>query len=132
MMKITRKLLRSWDACYSDEHIAALVPEDGLPPLEVADMDSVTVLDRIWVLLRPAVLGDSLPAVVDRIVEDAIRCVLGRSGSPWWEAWASAWLHGSSRTEAAARAAAEAAASDAARAAARAAQLVYIMAALAD
>ena len=51
-MKITRELLRRWGACYDDEEIAALVPECGLTPLEIADLDNMPVEDRLWVLLR--------------------------------------------------------------------------------
>ena len=114
-MKITRELLRKWNACYSDAQIAELVPESGLTPMEVADMDRVPVADRIWVLLRHEVLGEALVMVVDQIAEDAIRCVVGRSGVPEWEEWAQAWLAGD-RAYAAASAAAYAA--DAAYAAA--------------
>ena len=51
-MKITRELLRRWGACYDDAKIAALVPEAGLTPLEVAALDNIPVEDRLWVLLR--------------------------------------------------------------------------------
>ena len=54
--KITRKLLRDWDACYDDDHIAALVPPDGATPLEVCDC-SIPAADRLWVLTRPGVLA---------------------------------------------------------------------------
>jgi len=93
-MKITRELLRQWDDCYTDEKIAKLVPVAGLDPVQVADMEAVPVDDRIWVLLRRKVLGDSLPSVVAKIVERAIRRVLGNSGVPEWEIWALAWLAG--------------------------------------
>ena len=57
-------------------------------------MSGVPVTDRIWVLLRPEVLGDALRPVLERIVERAIRRVRGRSGVPEWEQWAEAWLSG--------------------------------------
>jgi len=56
-MKITRELLRRWCACYIDERIAALVPEAGLTPLEVANLD-IPAKDRLWILLR----DDIVPA----------------------------------------------------------------------
>ena len=50
-MKITRELMRRWGARYDDEEIAALVPADGLTPLEIAALD-IPEEDRLWVLLR--------------------------------------------------------------------------------
>lgn len=55
-MKITRDLLRRWCAGYTDEKIAALVPADGLSPLEIAALDNIPVEDRMWVLLREEVI----------------------------------------------------------------------------
>lgn len=54
-MKITRKQLRLWGACYNDERIAELVPEAGLTPLEVAALD-IPAEDRLWVLLREDII----------------------------------------------------------------------------
>lgn len=54
-MKITRKQLRQWDACYDDVRIAELVPEAGLTPLEVAALD-IPAEDRLWVLLHEEVI----------------------------------------------------------------------------
>ena len=53
---VTRDLLREWGVCYSDKHIAGLVPECGLTPLEVCDLEDVPAKDRLWVLLRPEVI----------------------------------------------------------------------------
>ena len=54
-MKITRELMRQWNACYTDEKIASLVPEEGLAPLEIANLD-IPVEDRLRVLLREDVI----------------------------------------------------------------------------
>lgn len=54
-MKITRKQLRQWNACYTNARIAALVPEGGLTPLEVAELD-IPATDRLWVLLREEII----------------------------------------------------------------------------
>jgi hypothetical protein len=54
-MKITREQLRLWGACYDDAKIAALVPEAGLTPLEIAALD-IPVNDRLWVLLREDII----------------------------------------------------------------------------
>lgn len=54
-MKITRELLREWEACYSDERIVALVPESGLTPLQVTAL-SIPIGDILWVLLREEVI----------------------------------------------------------------------------
>ncbi len=53
---ITRERLRAWDACYSDEKIAELVPVEGLSPLAVCDLQTVTAADRLWVLLREEII----------------------------------------------------------------------------
>ena len=62
-MKITREKLRLWGACYDDEQIAALVPEDGLTPLEIAALE-IPAEDRMWVLLRE----DVIPARAMRLL----------------------------------------------------------------
>lgn len=54
-MKITRKILRQWCACYTDARIAALVPEDGMTPMEIAALD-IPAEDRLWVLLREEII----------------------------------------------------------------------------
>ena len=54
-MKIMREQLRQWGACYADERIAELVPEEGLSPLEVAALD-IPAEDRMWVLLREDII----------------------------------------------------------------------------
>lgn len=54
-MIITRTKLREWRACYSDDRIAELVPEDGLSPLEVLALD-IPPADRLWVVLREDVI----------------------------------------------------------------------------
>ena len=56
-MKITRKQLRLWGACYDDAEIASLVPESGLTPMEIAALD-IPAGDRLWVLIREEVLPD--------------------------------------------------------------------------
>lgn len=57
MITITRELLREWDACYSDERIAEVVPPEGISPVAVCDLDIPTD-DKFWVLLRPEILSD--------------------------------------------------------------------------
>jgi hypothetical protein len=54
-MLITRQTLRYWDACYSDEKIATLVPAEGLTPLQILDLD-IPPQDRLWVVLREEVI----------------------------------------------------------------------------
>lgn len=44
---ITRQVLRDWNACYSDEHISALVSPEGLTPLQLLDLD-IPYADRVW------------------------------------------------------------------------------------
>jgi hypothetical protein len=54
-MKITRKILRQWGACYTNARIATLVPAKGLTPLEIAALD-IPATDRLWVLLREEII----------------------------------------------------------------------------
>jgi hypothetical protein len=53
---ITRQLLREWQACYSDEKLNATVPESGLTPLQILDLDDIPAEDRLWVVLRDSVI----------------------------------------------------------------------------
>ena len=46
-MIITRQLLRNWNACYKDERIAELVPDSGLTPIQLIDLE-IPDVDRIW------------------------------------------------------------------------------------
>ena len=46
-MIVTRQLLRDWCACYTDAQIAELVPESGLTPIQLIDLD-IPDADRIW------------------------------------------------------------------------------------
>ena len=46
-MIITRQLLRKWRACYKDERIAELVPESGLTPIQILELE-IPDADRIW------------------------------------------------------------------------------------
>jgi hypothetical protein len=57
MNSVTRQQLRDWVACYSNERIAELVPEDGIAPLAVCELD-IPILDKFCVLLRPEILPD--------------------------------------------------------------------------
>ena len=135
---ITIKDLDKWGACsrgdgerYSADRLHNLLRgRKGWTPLEVSRMRSVPVEDRIWVLLRPEVLGrDGLLRVVDAIADRAVRRHALHCGVAGVEAWAYRWLSGDDRSEVAAWAAADASPADAsARASARAAALAALMA----
>ena len=61
---ITREFLRQQRACYFDEpngeaKVNALVPPEGLTPLQIARLD-IPEPDRIWVLTRKGVLADCI------------------------------------------------------------------------
>ncbi len=52
-MQITAKLLRSWDACWSDDDIAThLGTRKSFTPAEVAGDETIALADRLWVLCR--------------------------------------------------------------------------------
>jgi hypothetical protein len=48
---ITRDSLRAAGACYDDERVSALVPPEGITPLEVLDL-GIPVDDRIWAVVH--------------------------------------------------------------------------------
>lgn len=50
---ITPKLLREWDACWNDDRIATyFAGRDALTPRAIANDDSISLDDRLWVLCR--------------------------------------------------------------------------------
>jgi len=50
---ITPQLLREWNACWDDRHITShFAGRTGLTPREVAEDESVSLDDRMWVLCR--------------------------------------------------------------------------------
>jgi hypothetical protein len=51
------RVLKKLGTPYSDEQIAALVPDDGCTPRQVCDASHVPVLDRLWVLLREDIIS---------------------------------------------------------------------------
>jgi hypothetical protein len=122
-MRITADQIISWRPCprYPDDRVHQLGPAIGLTPLEIAALD-IPHADRVWVLLRPEVLGEhGLQVALDRIAVRAVTNHALHCGVPAVERWAQGWLDGTDRTEAAATAAWETAlaAAWAARAAAR-------------
>lgn len=50
-MRITPSILRAWKACWSDERISQhFGAREYLTPREVSEDESITPLDRVWVL----------------------------------------------------------------------------------
>jgi len=126
-MLITADQIISWRPCprYPDDRVHQQGPAIGLTPLEIAALD-IPHADRVWVLLRPEVLGKrGLRVAIDRIATRAVTNHALHCGVPGVEQWAQRWLDGTDRTEAAATAAEEvawAAAAARATATARAAE----------
>jgi hypothetical protein len=50
--RITRESCRAAGACWSDARLAAIIPEGGFSPAEVAALEKVTLADRVWALIR--------------------------------------------------------------------------------
>jgi hypothetical protein len=61
-MIVTRQLLREWCACYTDERIAELVPDVGLTPIQLIDLD-IPDPDRIWGACQ-VLAREDLPALI--------------------------------------------------------------------
>jgi hypothetical protein len=65
--KITKETLDKWGACkrdgdYSDEGIRQLTGGKGTTPRGIIDLD-IPARDKVWVLLRPEVLGEAYGAI---------------------------------------------------------------------
>lgn len=55
--RITPGLLRRWRACYSSDHVAyVFAGRKFLSPFDILDLVTVPAGDRLWVLLRPAII----------------------------------------------------------------------------
>ena len=136
---ITREFLRLHGACYDDAKIATLIPPDGLPLVDVLNLD-IPAADRIWVATLP---GACLPSIMwewqARLVERALarvekpdprslavvpllrRLAIGEAipqserdaanASAWDSAWATASAAASAAASASARGSARASAS---------------------
>jgi hypothetical protein len=121
---ITRELLREWNACCCDEEIKHYVPENGLTPTQILDLD-IPAKDRLWVILREEIIPErELRLLACKWAREA----LAVAGNPDPRSVAAVdcserFARGEATAEelAAARAAADAAAWDAADAAAWAA-----------
>lgn len=103
MDQITKSDLDRWGACYredgeryDDEYLDRTLPKT---PMEISRMRSIPTEDRIWVLLRPEVLGEHFKPVVYDIVDYQVREQCLHCGIPAVEAWADRWLSGEDRTE---------------------------------
>ena len=124
-MRITRKMLRDWGACYSDEQIAELVPESGVTPLQVCDTVQIPEEDILWVLLREEIIpARELRLLACKWAASALIAVKVDDIRSWRAVWTAAqYAYGLADDSqlAAARAAARSAAGEAARAAASAA-----------
>ena len=124
-MLITADQIIFWLPCpgYPNYRVHQLVPGPGLTPLEIAAL-LIPPEDRVWVLLRPEVLGEhGFQVALDRIVTRVVTNHALHCGVPEVELWAQRWLDGTDRTGAAACSAASAAWTEEQEAAARAAKM---------
>jgi len=84
---ITRETLRDWGVCYDE--IAALVPPDGVTPLEVLDAP-ITVEDRMLVLLHEEVIpAATLRLLAVRWARGALEAERAAGREPAAESWAA-------------------------------------------
>lgn len=85
---------------YDEEYLKDLL--DGRPgwtPLEIANENKILSTDRIWILLRPQILGDAFLDVVNTIILRTIKNHAFKCGVPAVEAWAERWLNDKNKFE---------------------------------
>ena len=78
MKYITPKHLRKWNACYTDERIAELVPDEGLTLQGYLALD-IPDKDKVWLATRPKVLSDYVLYNWTALI---VGRALGRIGNP--------------------------------------------------
>jgi hypothetical protein len=103
MVRITRTLLRKWGMCWDDEKIALYVPPEGLDSTVVFNW-AIPAPEKIWILLRPEVLGEKLLGVIDPITDYVVEKYCVSCGNTIIEEWAKKWLSGEDRSETSAQA----------------------------
>lgn len=87
--RITREMLRDWGACYDDDHIAALVPPEGVTPIQVLDAD-IPASDRLWVLLHEEIIpAREIRLLAVRWARDALSAERSAGREPAPESWAA-------------------------------------------
>ena len=78
-MKITIKLLEKWGSCYSSERHEEIFKSENkkeFTPLEIADLKSVPVKDRIWVLLHNEIIPEKeLRLLACDFAENALKLI---------------------------------------------------------
>lgn len=78
---ITIEQVMKWKPCYSEQKILSLSGgRREMTPREIADMETVSVEDRIWLLGRREVVGE--PALAEW------GCDCAEHVLPIWESWA--------------------------------------------
>ena len=103
--QITIDDLKKWDCCYSDKQLDKIYGNRKcFTPLQCARKRSIPVEDRIWVLLRPEILGEKgLNDVLDQIIDPIVKKYCLNCGVEPVENWARDWLDRTNRTQEAAR-----------------------------
>jgi hypothetical protein len=107
MKLITIKDLDAWKACcrgpgklYSDQRLKRLLRgREGWTPLEISRMRSVSLEDRLWVLLRLNVLGIDLSRVCFAFASRAVRRHALHCRVDEIERWARRWLNAENRSQ---------------------------------
>lgn len=57
-MKVTKQLLREWEACYDDDELKAVFGRKrGFTPLEIFEL-KIPIIDRLWVLLHKEIIPE--------------------------------------------------------------------------
>lgn len=102
MKKITLDELLNWNPCkeYTKERILEISKgKTSLTPLEISKL-KIPYSDRLWVLLRPGVLGEkNYIEIGNKIADRAVKKYCLKCGDKEIEEWAKDWLSGKDRTE---------------------------------
>lgn len=104
-MLIKPSQLINWNAGDAERRITKHIPDCGMTPLQVATDADLPVEDRLWVLLRSEVLGNSFSDVLYRIVDPVVESQCLHCEVESLRIWAALWLSGIDRSVAAARSA---------------------------
>jgi hypothetical protein len=82
---ITRQMLRKWGTLRSSQ-VRALIPPDGITPLQLCDDTRISATDRVQILLRPEVLPADACARIARLAADRAQAYAAAAAKSGYDA----------------------------------------------